>query len=439
MAALTIYRSSAGAGKTHTLVLSYLKLALDRPDKFSRILAVTFTNQATQEMKRRVLAYLYELVQGTSGPVADILLKEKGWHKIWLQKRAKEVLSHILHQYTRFSISTIDSFFQKIVRGFAQELGLRSSFRIELDQGYVLDTIIQEVVGAANLHPQLQRWLVVFAEKKLLSGKSWHIKRELKLLGQAIFTEDFSIHEARLAQAISDPETLQQFLQALYQCIHHFEHQLQGLGQQALDILKQAGLMVSDFSYGAAGVVGYLTGLATKRRWKPSKRALHALHCEAAWCQKTSPKHVHISQVVVQSLQPCLQKAVHFYDMHHRAYHTAQEVQYFIYAFGIITHLLAQLNDYRAAHNVMLVSDTARLLRQVIAESDTPFIYEKIGAFYDHFLIDEFQDISNFQWYNLQPLIANSLHEGHFSMVVGDVNYYLHSLKKTFRPLPQLY
>lgn len=421
MAALTIYRASAGAGKTHTLVLAYLKLALDYPDKFSRILAVTFTNQATQEMKQRVLAYLYELVQGTSSPVDDVLLREKGWDKTWLQKRAKEVLSNILHQYSRFSISTIDSFFQKIVRGFAQELGLRSKFRIELDQGYVLDTIIQEVIVAANQHPQLQRWLVVFAEDKLLGGKSWQIKRELKLFGQTLFTESFSMHEAQLAQAISDPATLQRFLQALYQCIHHFERQLQGLGQQAIDILKQEGLMVSDFSYGATGVAGYLTGLATKRRWKPSQRALRALYCEEAWCPKTSAKHVRISQVVTHSLQACLREAVHFYDMHHRAYHTAQEVRHFIYAFGIITRLLAQLNDYRAAHNVMLVSDTALLLRQVIAESDTPFVYEKIGAFYDHFLIDEFQDISRFQWHNLKPLIANSLHEGHFSMVVGDV------------------
>ncbi len=421
MAVLKIYRSSAGAGKTHTLVSEYLKLALADPEGFSHILAVTFTNQATQEMKQRILVYLHSLAQGAPSPVAAVLLRDKGWDIAFLRDRAQAVLSNILHQYARFSVSTIDSFFQRIIRGFAQEFGLQSGFRIELDQEYVLATLIDDLVAAAGQDQPLRQWLVAFAEDKLLSGKSWNFKRELATLGQEVFTERFGAHEAQLMQAARNPATLHRFLQRLYQHITHFENKLQGFGQQALTIIEQAGLAVNDFSYGQTGVAGYLAGLATKHKWAPPQRSLFALQHVEAWYSRASDKQACITQVVKSALQPCLQEVVHFYDTHHRTYHTALEVRHFIYAFGIVTQLLDRLNDYRAAHNIMLVSDASMFLRKIIAENETPFVYEKIGAFYKHFLIDEFQDISGFQWHNFKPLIENSLNEGYPSMVVGDV------------------
>jgi ATP-dependent helicase/nuclease subunit A len=421
LATLNIYRSSAGAGKTHTLVSEYLGLALDNPEGFSQILAVTFTNQATQEMKQRILVYLHGLAQGAPSQVADTLLRDKGWDMTFLQSRAQAVLSNILHQYALFSVSTIDSFFQKIIRGFAQELGLQSGFRIELDQEYVLTAIVDDLVASAGQNQQLQQWLVAFAEDKLLRGKTWNFKRELADLGQELFKEPFGTHAAQLLQATNSQAALHHFLRALREYITHFENKLRGFGQQALTIIEQSGLVVDDFAYGSAGVVGYLVGLATKRKWMPSQRALCALERVEAWYSRSSEKQDRIEKIVKSALQPCLKEVVHFYDTHHRVYHTALEVRHFIYSFGIITQLLENLNEYRAAHNVMLVSDASIFLRGIIAENETPFVYEKIGAFYRHFLIDEFQDISGFQWRNFKPLIENSLNEGHSSLVVGDV------------------
>ena len=401
--------------------MAYLRQALDDPAGFAQILAVTFTNQATQEMKQRILVRLHSLSQGLPSPEAAALLQDKGWDMATLQARAQVVLGNILHQYARFSVSTIDSFFQKIIRGFAQELGLQSGFRIELATGRVLDKVIDDLIEAASQDEQLQQWLLAFAEDKLLRGRPWHFKRELAALGQELLTEAFGVHEAQLVRATEGRAALRHFVQQLYQCIHHFETELQALGQQAVAAIQRAGLCVSDFAYGTRGVAGYLAGLATKQRWEPTQRALQALHRLEAWYPRKTDQQEQIVQVVQATLQPCLQAVVRFYDTHHRTYHTALAVRHFVYAFGIVTQLLARLNDYRAAHHVMLVSDAALFLRKVIAENDTPFVYEKIGAFYKHFLIDEFQDISGFQWANLRPLVENALNEGHDSMVVGDV------------------
>ena len=372
-------------------------------------------------MKHRILTHLYDLSHYTTGAAADTLMQAHGWDRDTLRARSRTVLSHILHQYAHFSVSTIDSFFQRIVRGFAQELGLQSGFRIELDQGHVLAHVAQTLINTASQSPLLRQWLVAFAEDKLLNGQHWDFERELLALGWELLAEPFSMYEAQLRQVMQDPDAIRQLLKQLHQQIHTFEIHLQRWGQQAQQAIQQAGLAVDDFAYGKSGVAGYLTGLVLQKKYPPTQRALRALDQPTAWYSQKCDKASRIAEVVQVSLQPCLQAAVRFYDTHHRAYYTAIEVRRFVYALGIATKLLEQLSDYRAAHNVMLVSDTTLFLHKVIAENDTPFVYEKAGTYYKHFLIDEFQDISRCQWRNLQPLVSNGLTEGHDSLVVGDV------------------
>jgi len=198
----------------------------------------------------------------------------------------------------------------------------------------------------------------------------------------------------RMARVMGDLRTLKSFIRELYRLINHFEQQLQRWGQQALDTIQHAGLAIVDFSYGTAGAAGYLAGLATQRRWKPTPRALHALNSVEAWYSKASNKQELIVQMVQDVLKPCLQKVIHFYIAHHHAYYTALEVRHFIYSAGLITQLCTALDEYRTTHHVMLIADITWLLRQIIAENETPFVYEKVGSFYNHFLIDEFQDIT---------------------------------------------
>jgi ATP-dependent exoDNAse (exonuclease V) beta subunit len=421
MSTLHIYRSAAGAGKTHVLVKAYLQLALQNPDSFRKILAVTFTNQATQEMKQRILTSLHSMAQGIDNPLASDLLQLNSWEPSTLQKRAQLALSHVLHHYDHFSISTIDSFLQTIVRNFSKELGIQHGFAIEMDPEAVLSQIITQVIHQAGEDLALRQWLVGFAEHKLLAGKSWHFKQALHQLGYELFTENFSLQEAELVQATSNPQILTSFVAELTKKQSLFEETLQQLGAQALHIIEAAGLSIADFAYGKQGVAGFLWGVYQKKNFTPSQRAYAAVERLEAWYSKSSPHRDAIIQVVQSKLQGLLQDIINIYEAQYTAYHTVEAVQQLIYAFGIITHLLASLRQYRTEKNVLLISDTAKLLRQIIADNETPFVYEKIGSFYNHFLIDEFQDISAFQWQNLKPLIQNSLAMGHMSLVVGDV------------------
>lgn len=422
MSNLYIYRSAAGAGKTYVLVKTYLSLALEAPDNFRAILAVTFTNQATQEMKHRILKSLYALAQGnTDTPLAAELMEAKLWTADTLQQQAALVLSHILHDYDHFNISTIDSFLQTIVRNFSRELGIQHGFTIEMDQEAVLSQIVAEVIQQAAKDAHLRQWLIHFAEHKLLSGKSWRVQQIIQQLGYSLFTEVFSQQAPALAAATSDPTVLTTFVEQLTTQLTWFESQLQVCGGQAMRIIADKGLTVADFAYGKQGVAGFLAGLAIKKNFVPTKRAYAAAGQIAAWYSKTAPRKAEVEALAQDQLQKLLQQAIDIYEQHHSIYDTGKAVEQLMYAFGVITHLLQALRKYRKDNNVLLISDTLNLLRQITACNEVPFVYEKAGTFYKHFLIDEFQDISTFQWQNLQPLIKHTLAARHMSLVVGDV------------------
>ncbi|MEN0016424.1 MAG: UvrD-helicase domain-containing protein [Bacteroidota bacterium] len=417
---LHLYRSSAGSGKTHTLVRAYLQLALKNPDRFSEILAVTFTNEATREMKHRILTHTHKLSQGTPHPMAQEIMQNQKWDETALQHKAKQLLSNILHNYDRFAISTLDSFFQSVLRGFAREMGLQSGFQIECDTEVILEAMTHEVMHMASQDAQLQRWLVDFAEHKVLTGQPGSFEREWKKLGRELFTEAFQSRATQLTTFVDHPEVHSRCLQEIKQTIDNFEHTLARWGQETTEILQEAQLEVTDFAYGKQGAAGYLISLGQNKAQPPTQRAVKAARDIQNWYKKGSPHQQHITKIVQQHLQPLLNTVIDHYQTHYKTYQTACAIQELIYTFGITTHMLAALQTYKRQNNLMLLSDASYLLRQIIGQNETPFVYEKMGNFYKHFLIDEFQDVSRFQWENIKPLIDNGLAEGHMSLLVGD-------------------
>ncbi|WKN31522.1 UvrD-helicase domain-containing protein [Porifericola rhodea] len=416
-----IYRSSAGSGKTYTLAVEYLKLALQSPGAFRNILAVTFTNKATREMKGRIVEFLYELANDRNALLRQTFEASTELKGDELQERARQVLSSILHGYSYFSVMTIDSFFQKVIRAFAREMGLQAGFAIEMDQEKVLDEVIDQLLAEIGGEQQklLQDWLVRFSEEKVESGKVWDFRRDLKQLAGELFKEDYKLLQEKTPE--QDHLHYQNVLSQLKAIVKTFENSMQSFGKEGLHMMEAHGLEYTDFAYGKSGVGSYFVRLAEKTDFDPKKRALEASENIEKWATKSSKKKVQILEVVSLGLNDILLKAIRLYNNDFVLYQSALQLLKFIYAYGILQDIGKKVDQYKRENDLMLISDASVFLKNIIGKDDTPFIYEKIGSSFQHFLIDEFQDTSGMQWNNFRPLIENSLDSGLKNLVVGDV------------------
>ncbi len=418
-----IYRSSAGSGKTFTLALEYLKLALRPQASYRTILAVTFTNKATKEMKSRIIAFLYSLSQGETGAVREALLESTGYTDTALTQHARTLLTHILHGYAYFSVMTIDAFFQKVIRAFARETGLQAGFSLELDQDKVLNKVVDTLLEELGTQDTgaLTEWLTRFAEERVEEGKNWDFRKDIKNLGAELLKENYKVQEEAFRSLKLSTVDTWEVLRQLKVIQATFEQQMETWGIQGLQQIKASGLEVDDFAYKASGVAGYFFRLAATQDFDPKARARAAADNPEAWTAKSAARRADILAAVGQGLQQTLQQAIGYYDLQSPQYYGAMQLLRFIYTYAILKDIDSKLTDYKRKNDVMLISDASIFLKDIIGKDETPFIYEKIGTYYQHFLIDEFQDTSGLQWNNFRPLIENSLDAGNYNLVVGDV------------------
>ena len=371
-------------------------------------------------MKVRILSVLADLSKG-SHPLTYELKASTGLNDEQLKKQAQEILSNILHSYSYFSISTIDSFFQKVIRAFAREMGLQGGFRIELDEEQVLTEIIDKVLLEVGQNENLTNWLIKFAETRVDDGKPWDTRREIGNLAKEIFKEQFKEFEPEVLAVAKDQEFIPKFLSELNKVKQEFEGKLRQLGREGMNVIKKHNLDVSDFAYKEGGPAGYIEKLSIGKINAPGIRIVSSALDVSAWYAKSNPIKTAIKAATEDGLIDILKKALHHYKAHRVPYESSSEVLKYLYTYGILADLAGKLEEYRDENELMLISDAAVFLKQIISNTETPFIYEKVGTRFRHYLIDEFQDTSGFQWDNFKPLVENSLAEDNFNLVVGDV------------------
>src|SRR6478609_2955482 len=256
----TIYRSSAGSGKTRTLAKEYLKLALRYPEYYRFILAMTFTNKSTQEMKDRIIFYLNEFAEGNSADLSKEILEEykaEGFEfpPALLKKKSKEVLSLILHHYSQFSISTIDAFFQRIIRSFTRETGLLGNFRLEIDNDLVLEEVINQLMEELTDNEELRGWVMDFSLDRLEEGQDWDIRSALLTFSKEIFKEEFKAIEDDVLAVTSNRTFFKDFKQRLQREVNSVRKGVQSNAKKLLDEFHAHNLTVSDFYYGESGSI----------------------------------------------------------------------------------------------------------------------------------------------------------------------------------------
>ena len=422
MSQLKVYKASAGSGKTFRLAIEYMKLALTSESTYRHILAVTFTNKATAEMKSRIIGELFRLSKGEDTAYLKILSEELGWQPMMVERQAQLVLKRILHDYSRFSISTIDSFFQRVIKAFNRELGINAAYNVELDENSILEEAVDRLIQSVEDDPKLLEWLDAFASEKIRDGKGWNLKKDMIRLGNEIYNETFKSLNDELYAKLNDRSFLKEYRAKLNKIIAQYENKLKSLGQEGLNILAMEALTHDDFkSKGSGPAAGF-------RKMKELTFSLNITTIRSttelsAWVTASTkePQKSKLEAVAEQKLMPKMQEAVRLVESQSRNYITAKLIISQLYTLGILVDLRKSVKEICREKGVILISDSGHLLKSVIADSETPFVYEKTGSVYSHFMIDEFQDTSGLQWNNFRPLIGNSLSENNLGMVVGDV------------------
>lgn len=426
MSGLKIVKASAGSGKTFRLTAEYLKLLFEQEGKFSNILAVTFTNKATQEMQERILEALYRLWHSKTSEHLGFLQKATQLDEVQLKRKAGIYLQQILHNYSYFKVSTIDSFFQQILKAFTREIGLNSGFNVELNSKKIIEKAIAQMLSEISENKELQKWLQDFVFEQIQDEKSWDIEKKLVNFAKNALQENFlSLDEDYLSSL-----TLEKFSalnQELDRIIKDFIIFARKTGDDFCKQMEKHSLEVADFFHRSGGVAGYfskLKNVETSSFQQPTNRAKDAINSEdqiEGWARSDSPKKYEIKNCVSDGLQKIVCDFGQFCENKSEEFLTALITKKHLNTFAVFIEIYKYVLNYCRANDLFLLSLSSPLLSKMIANNDTPFIYEKTGHFVEHFMIDEFQDTSLMQWQNFAPLVSDSLAQNKKTLIVGDI------------------
>lgn len=428
---IRIYRASAGSGKTYRLAYEYVLLLFRNRNEahpHRGTLAVTFTNKATDEMKRRIVKELHALATSDTAPFMAELKNEpelNGLTDNEIKTSAQRFLTDILHDYSGFNVSTIDHFFQQIVRAFTREIGLQGNYGVELDEKNILQQAIDKMLFELTDSDPLLYWLQKIVKEHIDNGKSWRINKELEQLGYELFKESYRQNAPDVVTSPVDldkyRESLAEYRESLNKIIQAFERQMHNYCAEANAIMSKQGLVWSDFCGGSTRSFAHYFDYRylKNKKFVPSPSFLENIDNIDKWSAKTSDKKADIESAYRNGLNDIARKMVAEKPL--RQYASAQTALENIYLLGVLGNIGLQIQNYCSEKNTMLICNTTDFLHKIIDGSDTPFVYEKAGVFLHHFMVDEFQDTSRMQWENFRPLLQNSVAENRQNLVVGDV------------------
>jgi len=375
-------------------------------------------------MKSRILKELYALSTGQKSDYRADLMDNYKLTAEAVDHRARKILIAILHDYSSFSISTIDKFFQQVIRAFAREIGVHGGYNLELDSDTTLQQSIDNLFHDLNLedNKQLLTWLTNFAEERIEQSEGWNPRKNIESLGKEIFKESYQNKAEETNRKLHDREFLTAYRAKLRRIQSDFDEKVKALSNKTLQLIASAGITPDNFKGGShSGMKRLEKYVAGNYELKDTFVAMGEAveNCYA----KSTPKGAiaAIKSIYNTGLQQNIQQLTDWLRNDIVFYNSAGIILKYINTLGILTDLAMQIKKLTDEQNTMLISDTNMLLNRIIDNSDTPFVYEKTGINIDHFMIDEFQDTSVLQWKNFLPLITNSLAAENLNLVVGDV------------------
>lgn len=414
---LTVFKASAGSGKTFTLAIEYIKLLILSPYSYSSILAVTFTNKATAEMKERILSQLYglwkQLPDKQTLNYMNKITAELHLSRQQVSRQAGIALNALLHNYHYFRIQTIDTFFQGVLRNLARELDMPANMRVDLNDYDVEEQAVDHLIEQLRPGSLELRWIMEYIENRIDDDKSWNVIGLIKKFGRNIFRDFFKERGAEVTAKLGDENFFNSYVGRLRKMRHDAEEKLQQLAETFFDILSAHGLTEDDFLYKKAGVCGYFIkmrqGIYDGEELLKS-RVTDAMADSGKWVsQKRASYGDGIMSVVTDELMPLLQDTERLRPELERTYKSASITLRHIDQLRLLGSIEETVRMLNSDAGRFQLSDTQFLLHKLIGESDSPFIFEKIGTQLEHIMIDEFQDTSRTQWGNFKILLDETM------------------------------
>lgn len=426
---LLVYKASAGSGKTFTLAVEYIKHLILNPRAYRQILAVTFTNKATAEMKERILQQLYGI--WVSDPASEPYLnriredlQRKSLSEDDIRLAAGTALQYMLHDYSRFRVETIDSFFQSVMRNLARELELSPNLNIELNNTEVLSDAVDSLIEKLTPSSPVLAWLLDYINERIADDKRWNVSNEIKRFGWNIFDEGYIEQGEGLRQQLKDPNTIKLYRNELREMETEALEQMKGFYDQFIGELEAHALTPEDLKGGARGIGSYFRKLRDGRlsdKDTVNATLKNSLDDAKNWATKTSAQKNDIIRLAETSLLPLLQDAETFRPRNNKIVNSCRLSLQHLNKLQLLAHIDEEVRELNREHNRFLLSDTNALLHNLVRDGDSSFVFEKIGANIRNVMIDEFQDTSRMQWDNFKILLLEGLSQGADSLIVGDV------------------
>ena len=423
---LTVYKASAGSGKTFTLATEYIRLLVENPQSYRTILAVTFTNKATEEMKMRILSQLYGIAHQLpdSDGYLQAIQERTGFNPQLISERAAMALDNLLNNYNYFRVETIDTFFQSVLRNMARELDLTTNLRIGLNDYQVEELAVDQLISDLTTTDLILQWILKYIMENIQDDKSWNVISQIKTFGRHIFRDDYKAVSRQLEQKMSEPGFFDDYTRRLRDIRQAAEERMKQIGESFFETLESEQLTIDDLSNKNRGIAGFFLKLQ-KGIFDPTIENATVANClgnAEKWVAKTHPRRELILSLADGTLGDILRYAVDERPRQWRLYKSADLTLRHLNQLRLLSSIEQKVHALNEANNRFLLSDTQQLLHSLIGESDSPFIFEKIGTQIEHVMIDEFQDTSTIQWRNFHVLLAEAMsHEHTSNLIVGDV------------------
>ncbi len=421
-----IINAAAGSGKTYTLVYAYLKklLCTRHDDGYRKMLALTFTNKAVNEMKFRILNNLYLLAHHLEDDkIKDIrssLIIDLKIDLPSLQQKAQRVLNKILHEYAAFEVITLDRFTHKIIKSFAKDLKIPASFEVTLDSDLLLEEMTENILDQAGIDKPLTETLVTFSLSKIEELKSWNIGQDLFDFSKLLLNENDRQPLSELKKI--DQKDFKAQKKAFKKLLRSLEDELRALGVGTLKLLNDQGLTEDDFNrkilykHFEKIANGTIDGLYKNQLEKNLAEGQRLYNQSLSENKKTT-----IDALIPQLFESFTQAK----SKVGRILLLRSIISQWTPS-SLIGRMEKGLEELQLPENRLLLSRFNEMIDDEISGLDAPYIYERMGEKYRYYFIDEFQDTSRLQWKNLIPLISNALqgldddHQLGSLLLVGD-------------------